>query len=72
MNKVPEEAEFVMDILTGRGKMSTTEIEEEIKKQGINCKDAAASFLPSLRSQGFIKSEFKNRTWYWWVDESVS
>lgn len=72
MNRVPEEAEFVMDILTGRGKMSTTEIEEEIKKQGINCKDAAASFLPSLRSQGFIKSEFKNRTWYWWVDESAS
>jgi hypothetical protein len=72
MTNVPEEAEFVMDILRGAGKLTTAQIEEEIKKQGINCKDAAASFLPSLRAQGFIKSEFKNRTWYWWVDESAS
>ncbi|NTU60955.1 MAG: M20 family metallo-hydrolase [Caldiserica bacterium] len=72
MNKVPEEAEFVMDILRGNGKMSTSQVEEEIKKQGINCKDAAATFLPSLKAGGFIKSEFKNKTWYWWVDESAS
>ncbi|HOO96478.1 MAG TPA: hypothetical protein PKV16_01815 [Caldisericia bacterium] len=69
MTDMPDEAEFVIDILKGRGKLSTTEIETEIKSQGIACNDAAAQFLPNLRAQGFINGEFKKGVWYWWVDE---
>ncbi len=71
MTEIPDEAEFVIDILKGNGKMETKEIEAEIKAQGIACDDAAGRFLPSLKAQGFIKGEFKNRTWLWWVDENA-
>jgi len=67
---ISDEAEFIIDLLRGKGKLTTSEIEEAIKAQGINCRDAAASFLPNLRAQGAIKGEFKNRAWYWWVDET--
>ncbi len=68
MNEMTDEAEFVVDILKGKGKITTTQIEEAIKAQGIACRDAASRFLPGLRAQGFIKGEFKNKTWVWWVD----
>jgi len=71
MTDIPDEAEFVIDILAGKGKMTTSEIEIEIKAMGIACNDAAGRFLPSLKAQGFIKGEFKKRTWFWWVDEQT-
>jgi len=71
MTDMPDEAEFIIDILKGRGKMTTIEIETAIKKLGIVCNDAASKFLPGLKSQGFIKGEFKKRTWHWWVDEQA-
>jgi len=71
MTDIPDEAEFVIDILKGQGKMTTKELEKEIKNLGIACNDAASKFLPGLKSQDYIKGEFKNRTWHWWVDEQT-
>ena len=68
MTEIPDEAEFVIDILKGAGKLTTTQIEEAIKAQGIACRDAASRFLPTLKQQGFIKGEYKSKTWFWWVD----
>lgn len=64
-----DEGEFIIDLLKGKGKLSTSEVEELIKIQGIGCRDAGGRFLPALKAQGFIKGEFKNKAWFWWVDE---
>ncbi len=69
MTDISDEGEFIVELLRGKGKLTTSEVEELIKAQGIGCRDAGGRFLPALKAQGFIKGEFKNKAWHWWVDE---
>lgn len=59
MNEMTDEAEFVVDILKGKGKMTTTQIEDAIKAQGIACRDAASRFLPGLRASSRVSLKAK-------------
>ncbi|MEM3445680.1 MAG: hypothetical protein QXJ27_01335 [Thermoplasmata archaeon] len=65
-----EEAEkIIIEFLARKGRATTREIEEEIRKTGKRCPDESVKFLMKLRSHGRIKGEVsaEARGWVWYL-----
>ena len=60
----------IIQILTDKGKpLTTSELENEVNKAGLQCPDRAVSYLSMLRIKKLIKGKLsiKEKTWLWWI-----
>lgn len=64
-----EAEQFIVQLLSTRGRLTTREIESIARKEGKRCPDETVLFLTKLRSKGKIKGELskEKRGWVWWV-----
>jgi hypothetical protein len=67
-----EEAEAqVLGVLKAHGRMTTKDLEKEVRRTGKRCPDSAVRFLMRLRTGGKIRGEvvIDKGGWIWWVEE---
>lgn len=65
-----EEAEkIIVEFLARKGRATTREIEEEVKKTGKRCPDESVKFLMKLKGKGKIRGEIslEERGWVWYL-----
>ena len=66
-----EAIQLVLSILKAAGKpLTTKEIEEETRKQLVQCPDKTPIFLNRLRLKGIVKGQLspERHGWIWWVE----
>ena len=69
-----EEAEKrILDLLTERGEMSTQEIQEANKSEGVDCPDGAVKTLTKMRYRGLVMGRLSREKggWVWWIPDST-
>ncbi|HHD15483.1 MAG TPA: hypothetical protein ENK47_02120 [Euryarchaeota archaeon] len=61
------EEEKILELLSGMGEMSTSEIEKEFSRLGESCPDGAVKHLMRLKSRGLVKGRMdrERRGWVW-------
>ncbi|MEM2900742.1 MAG: hypothetical protein QXT63_08115 [Thermoplasmata archaeon] len=60
---------YILELLKEKGKLRTSDIDEETKKRGLECPDETVRFLTKMKLKGLIKGKMsiEERTWVWWV-----
>ena len=68
-----EAEEHVLSVLKAHGRMTTKELEQEVKKTGKRCPDGAVRFMMRLRTNGRIQGEVvvDKGGWVWWVEDRI-
>ena len=57
----------ILNILRGKGELTTTEVEDAFRNSGIDCPDGAAKGLMKLKGRGLVKGRIdrERRGWVW-------
>ena len=60
---------FVVELLRGRGPLSTMQIEKLARTEHKHCPDQTVIFLTKMKKKGLIKGDasLERRGWVWWV-----
>ena len=61
--------DYIIELLTRHGKMTTRELQEAVRASGRSCPDEPVRYLTKLRMQGTIKGQIsmEYKCWLWWV-----
>lgn len=65
-----EEAEGkIVELLKGRGEMTSFEIDSHFKETDEECPDSLVAFLARMKRKGLIKGEVskEKKGWVWWA-----
>jgi DNA-binding PadR family transcriptional regulator len=62
-----DKEEMLLKLLSEKGEMTTTEVEDAIKESGGDCPDGAVKSLMRLKTQGIIEGRIdrEKRGWVW-------
>ena len=64
-----EAEEFVFKLLQDKKRLTTNEVEQEMKGLGMRCADGPARVLSKMKFKGRIqgKLSIKDKGWVWWI-----
>ena len=64
-----EAEDFVLKLLQENKRMTTSEVEQQMKGKGMKCSDGPARVLSRLKFKGQIQGKLsvKDRGWVWWI-----
>ena len=62
-----ESDRFVLGLLRRKGPLTTTQIIEEARKNGVKCAESTGNFLAGMKFRGQIRGtlDLKKKAWEW-------
>ncbi|WP_455392896.1 hypothetical protein [[Eubacterium] cellulosolvens] len=61
--------DYIIQLLQSKGEMTTKEIQEHFRKNGLSCPDESVRYLNRLRVKGLIQGRIsvEHKGWVWWT-----